>query len=154
MTERRVRRRPGENRERLQEAGLIEFGLLGFHGTSTGRVAARASVPQPHVYANFRTKQELFLACVERAVDTVLAAGGVSGYLRDPGDLGGSDASEAARVIFQAYAAAQDPGLVDALSPLLDRFERGVDVETRNAVLGRAGSALRAPAPEAGRAIQ
>ena len=71
MTERRARRKPGENRERLIEAGLIEFGLFGFHGASTARIAARAGVPQPHVYAHFATKQELFLAVCIFAVDIV-----------------------------------------------------------------------------------
>ncbi|QAB17930.1 TetR/AcrR family transcriptional regulator [Leucobacter muris] len=65
-THRRTRRRPGENRERLLEAGLVEFGLFGYHGASTSSIAARADVPQPHVYANFETKQQLFLACFER----------------------------------------------------------------------------------------
>lgn len=63
MTERRPRRKPGENRQRLREAGLIEFGLFGFHGASTAGIAARADVPQPHVYASFTTKQALFLEC-------------------------------------------------------------------------------------------
>ncbi|WP_053385842.1 TetR/AcrR family transcriptional regulator [Leucobacter japonicus] len=63
MTERRARRKPGENRQRLREAGLIEFGLFGFHGASTAGIAARADVPQPHVYASFATKQALFLEC-------------------------------------------------------------------------------------------
>ncbi|MFD5600714.1 TetR/AcrR family transcriptional regulator [Leucobacter sp. NPDC058333] len=71
MTERRARRKPGENRERLIEAGLIEFGLFGFHGASTARIAARAGVPQPHVYAHFATKQDLFLAVCAIAIDIV-----------------------------------------------------------------------------------
>jgi AcrR family transcriptional regulator len=44
----------------------VEFGLFGYHGASTSSIAARADVPQPHVYANFETKQQLFLACFER----------------------------------------------------------------------------------------
>jgi len=67
VTGRRPRRRPGENRERLVEAGLIEFGLFGYHGASTAAIAARADVPQPHVYASFETKRELFLACLDAA---------------------------------------------------------------------------------------
>lgn len=67
-TQRRPRRKPGENRERLLEAGLIEFGLFGYHGASTSAIAARAGVPQPHVYASFATKRELFLACCVRTL--------------------------------------------------------------------------------------
>ena len=62
----RPRRRPGENRERLIEAGLIEFGLFGYHGASTAGIAARAEVPQPHLYASFPSKRDLFLATVRR----------------------------------------------------------------------------------------
>jgi AcrR family transcriptional regulator len=64
---RRPRRRPGENRERLILSGLHCFGIYGFHAASTAEIARLAGVPQPHVYANFTTKQTLFLACVERA---------------------------------------------------------------------------------------
>lgn len=66
--ERRARRPPGENRERLLTAGILEFGRHGYRGASTTAIAARAEVPQPHVYTNFRTKQELFLGCLTRAV--------------------------------------------------------------------------------------
>lgn len=131
-----MRRRPGENRERLQEAGLIEFGLFGFHGTSTGRIAARASVPQPHVYTNFRTKQELFLACVARAVDDIVS----SGY----GDAELATLPlEAACVVYQAYGAAQDSSLSADLSPLLSELEAHVDDEVRAGLFVHAASALR-----------
>lgn len=66
---RRVRRRPGENRERLLTAGITVFGTHGYHGAQTAGIAALADVPQPHVYANFSTKQELFLACTERVCE-------------------------------------------------------------------------------------
>lgn len=69
---RRPRRRPGENRERLIEAGIHVFGANGYHGASTAAIAALADVPQPHVYASFSTKQELFLTCWERVYDEVL----------------------------------------------------------------------------------
>ncbi|WP_416446743.1 TetR/AcrR family transcriptional regulator [Leucobacter sp. HNU] len=65
----RSRRPPGENRERLIEAGLIEFGLFGYHGASTAGIAARAEVPQPHVYASFPSKRALFLAVVRRVAE-------------------------------------------------------------------------------------
>ncbi|WP_140393402.1 TetR/AcrR family transcriptional regulator [Leucobacter sp. 7(1)] len=104
MPEPRSRRRPGENREHLIEAGLHEFGLSGYHGTSTARIAARAGVPQPHVYANFRTKHELFLACVSESVARVRLA------QRLPGD---------ALLVFQALAAMPDPALGESLRTLL-----------------------------------
>ena len=66
--QRRQRRRQGENRERLITAGIAEFGSLGFFGASTSSIAKRAEVSQPHVYSNFNTKLDLFLACAERVI--------------------------------------------------------------------------------------
>lgn len=75
---RRRRRRPGENRDLLIEAGIVEFARLGYRAASTAEIAAHAEVPQPHVYASFRSKGELFLACVARALD------GGPGNAQDP----------------------------------------------------------------------
>lgn len=74
MSSRRPRRKPGLNRELLIEAGLSEFGLRGYHGASTSTIAKLADVPQPHLYAHFKTKQELFLACLERAAMLIAEA--------------------------------------------------------------------------------
>jgi len=65
---RRVRRRPGENRARLIEAGIRVFAQHGYHGASTSAIATLADVPQPHVYASFRTKQDLFFECGNEVV--------------------------------------------------------------------------------------
>lgn len=64
----RLRRRPGENRDRLIDAGITLFASAGYHGASTSAIAALADVPQPHVYASFQTKHDLFLTCVRRVV--------------------------------------------------------------------------------------
>ena len=66
---RRERRRPGENRERLIIAATAEFALLGFRAASTASIGARAGVPQPHVYANFKSKRELYIASIERVLE-------------------------------------------------------------------------------------
>ncbi|WP_162903880.1 helix-turn-helix domain-containing protein [Leucobacter sp. wl10] len=105
MTERRTRRRPGENRRRLLEAGLVEFGLFGYHGASTTGIAARAGVPQPHVYASFKTKQALFLACFAR-LSEVLA--------EDPEE---DPSTPLVCFLYQCVAANGDPGMSDALKP-------------------------------------
>lgn len=78
LVSRRVRRRPGENRARLIEAGLLVFGRQGFHGASTSAIAELADVPQPHVYASFSTKQALFVECGNEAARR-LAARDLSG---------------------------------------------------------------------------
>ena len=104
VVDRRARRRPGENRERLLEAGLIEFGLFGYHGAATAAIARRADVPQPHIYANFSTKQELFIACVEVARAEAL-------------EQGAADVSAStSRMLYQAVAALQEPPLHARLS--------------------------------------
>ena len=107
MSERRPRRRPGENRDRLLKAGLIEFGLHGFYGASTSAIALRAEVPQPHVYASFTTKRELFLACLDEALAMTGRAGA------DPG---------AELMIFQAFAAARAEPLAEDLAARLSQF--------------------------------
>lgn len=135
MTERRLRRRPGENREYLLEAGLVEFGLSGYHGTATARIATRAGVPQPHVYASFRTKQELFLACVEASADRVR----------------GSEANaDDELLILQAVAAAQTPDLSGPLREILSALRHSVGDVAFHALLARAARSMLAPsAPEA-----
>ncbi|GAA2181837.1 hypothetical protein GCM10009847_25030 [Leucobacter tardus] len=116
---RRPRRKPGENRERLLEAGLIEFGLFGYHGASTAAIAARAEVPQPHVYASFATKQELFVACCARALtapsDREVPSTDMPRRFPAP-------ARVRSRFLLQAFAAARNPQLSDALTPLLRTY--------------------------------
>lgn len=138
----RSRRRPGENRERLLEAGLIEFGLFGYSGASTAGIAARAEVPQPHVYANFASKRELFLACVVRACETIERALEAPSPVDDASAVGraraGADAptgpidgelvvvalEEPALVVLQACAAVRDADLRPDLAPLLLALRR------------------------------
>lgn len=122
MVARRARRKPGENRERLIEAGLIEFGLYGFHGASTAAIARRADVPQPHVYASFRTKLDLFIVCFGRA------ASRLSGV---PSSL---DIAVVQRFLFQAYAAAATPQVSQSLGTEL--------LELRNALGESFGAVL------------
>ena len=130
MTERRARRRPGENRKRLLEAGLIEFGLFGFHGASTAGIAARADVPQPHVYASFATKQELFLACVDRLREELL------------GEVPDVRRGALSRLLYQAVAACRDPGMRDVLILGLVELRESLGESRFEALLAAGGSAL------------
>ena len=141
MTQRRPRRRPGENRERLLEAGLIEFGLFGYHGASTSAIAARADVPQPHLYASFATKRDLFLSCCARAfaVPADDARDGKTGRTTVPH-------TDRDRLLLQAVAVARDPQLQEALDPMMQRFIAHSG-ETLSALLeGAAASLLRTDA--------
>lgn len=114
----RPRRRPGENRERLLEAGIDVFGTFGYHGAATAAIARLAEVPQPHVYANFHTKQELFLACAmrvhERLADLAASAGDHEQA---------SDASRYGAFLLQCFASAHEPKLQPQLGQLLRELE-------------------------------
>lgn len=107
MNERRSRRKPGENRARLLEAGLIEFGLFGYHGASTSAIAQRADVPQPHVYVNFGSKQELFVACLQ----TLLSEA--------PDDSQKALGPSQSLILYQGIAMARTPDLL-GLRPVLE----------------------------------
>ena len=66
-----VRRRltAAERREDLLEAAIAEFGVTGYHGTSTETIAERAGISQPYLFRLYGTKKDLFLACVDRCFD-------------------------------------------------------------------------------------
>lgn len=127
---RRPRRKPGENRELLLEAGLVEFGLLGYHGASTAAIATRADVPQPHVYTSFRTKQELFLACFERASSDVRGRAGVNVPVTMQ------------RMLLQAIASAHDPALSGRLVADLDDLRAELGADTFGALVRTAALSL------------
>ena len=61
----RVRKSAEERREEILAVAhppLRRSG--GYHGTSTEAIAREAGISQPYLFRLFRTKQELFLACV------------------------------------------------------------------------------------------
>lgn len=139
MSERRARRRPGENREHLIGAGLIEFGLFGYHGASTAAIARRADVPQPHVYTSFATKHALFLACWERVRAAALEARGLDGSGLDGR---APDDEHLRRFLFQAVAAACDPVLGDDLLPSLLELRSALGEDRFHALLRSGASEL------------
>lgn len=106
--DRRVRRRPGENRRSLIAAGTVEFGLHGYAAAQTSTIAGRAGVSQPNVYANFSSKRELFLACLEE----------LRSYA--PGD---DLSDELALLLYQAVAAVNDPSFGADLRTLLTELQ-------------------------------
>lgn len=67
----RPRRRPGENRALLVSAAVRVFAVQGYAGARTATIASKAGIPQPHVYANFLSKRELFLTALRKAVDSL-----------------------------------------------------------------------------------
>jgi AcrR family transcriptional regulator len=61
-----------ERREELLEVAIAEFGVTGYHGTSTEVIAERAGISQPYIFRLYGTKKDLFLACVDRCFDRTI----------------------------------------------------------------------------------
>ena len=58
-------------REDVLEAALGHFALKGYWGTPTTEIAKSAGISQAYLFRLFPTKQELFIACVERCMCSV-----------------------------------------------------------------------------------
>jgi AcrR family transcriptional regulator len=69
-----VRRRPKDRRERLIARAAELFGEHGYHNVSMEQIGAAVGMSGSAVYRHFSTKEELFAATVERAVDRTLSA--------------------------------------------------------------------------------
>lgn len=139
MNERRARRKPGENRARLLEAGLIEFGLFGYHGASTSSIAERAGVPQPHVYANFGSKKDLFVACLGSVIDdTELLALSFKAETSSTAEEVNPRCARFSLFIFQATASVQSTEVRETVAPLLHKLAEilGAELFERSLVLG------------------
>lgn len=63
----RIRKSADERREEILEVAVRHFAIGGLHGTSTEAIAREAGISQPYLFRLFRTKKELFVACVDRA---------------------------------------------------------------------------------------
>ena len=61
----RLRRSRDDNRERLLDAALVEFGAKGFDGASTRVIAERADAHQPQIHYHFDSKEALWKAAVD-----------------------------------------------------------------------------------------
>jgi AcrR family transcriptional regulator len=71
-TQTRRRLTAAERREDLLEAAIAEFGVTGYHGTSTEVIAQRAGISQPYIFRLYGTKKDLFLACIDRCFDRTI----------------------------------------------------------------------------------
>jgi AcrR family transcriptional regulator len=66
------RKSAAERREEIVAIALRHFATGGYRGASTDAIAREAGISQPYLFRLFRTKQELFLACNERACAKVI----------------------------------------------------------------------------------
>ncbi|MFD4574777.1 TetR/AcrR family transcriptional regulator [Streptomyces sp. NPDC058417] len=93
---------PRKDRERLiLDAAADEFGAKGWARGSTAEVAARAGITKPMIYEYFRSKDGLYLACLDRAGPRLVAA--VEAAQEGPADL--TRATRTLAAVFRALEA-------------------------------------------------
>src|ERR1700754_5195382 len=68
-----ARKSAEERREEIVAIASRHFAEGGYHGTSTEAIAREAGISQPYLFRLFRTKRDLFLACVDDCYAHVLA---------------------------------------------------------------------------------
>jgi AcrR family transcriptional regulator len=105
-----------ERREEILAIAIEHFAVGGFRGSSTEVIAREAGISQPYLFRLFRTKKELFLACVERAREKMLETFRRAAAAAAPGErlqaLGRAytnellPASHAVLLMMQGFAAA------------------------------------------------
>src|SRR5687768_7212768 len=114
----RMRKSAEERREEIVALAIEQFALGGYRGTSTEAIARQAGISQPYLFRLFKTKRDLFLACLEvsdaRIVETFRnAARGVSreDKLRAMGKAYIDLLGDRTQLLFQmqSYAACSDP---------------------------------------------
>ncbi|KAB2486534.1 TetR/AcrR family transcriptional regulator [Priestia endophytica] len=59
-------------KEDIIEAGLEVFAEKGYYNTTTALIAEKAGISQPYVFRFFKTKEELFVAALNRAFERIL----------------------------------------------------------------------------------
>jgi AcrR family transcriptional regulator len=108
-----------ERREEILAVAIAHFALGGYHGTSTEVIAREAGISQPYLFRLFRTKRELFLACMTLACEKVLTVFRRAAGAAPPGErltaMGSAYVHEllpdrhAVLMLMQAFAASSDP---------------------------------------------
>jgi AcrR family transcriptional regulator len=63
-----------ERREQILDAAFAVFGTKGYVGSTTDDVARAAAVSQPYVVRLFGSKENLFVAAMERALEELMGA--------------------------------------------------------------------------------
>ncbi|GGB54232.1 TetR family transcriptional regulator [Lentibacillus populi] len=67
-----VRSKSDTRKEDILEAGLEIFAERGYYNTTTALIAEKAGISQPYVFRFFKTKEELFVAALDRAYERIL----------------------------------------------------------------------------------
>lgn len=135
-----ARQSGAERREAILDAACEEIAASGFAGATTADIAKRAGISQPYVFRFFQSKKDLSLAVVDRCVGQLL--GDWERVVPNPGEtrlgaLGRSyvEALPNRRtqllVQLQAYAAADDQNMAEAMRHHLARIFRYVVLQAR-----------------------
>jgi AcrR family transcriptional regulator len=61
-------------KDQILDAAAALFAMNGYYKTTTAMVAAEVGVTQPYVFHFFKTKEELYLAVLDRAVGRLIEA--------------------------------------------------------------------------------
>ena len=70
----RTRKSADERREQIIALATDQFAVSGYRGTSTEAIAREAGISQPYLFRLFRTKRELFLACLDHADGRIMTS--------------------------------------------------------------------------------
>ncbi|GIQ71508.1 TetR/AcrR family transcriptional regulator [Xylanibacillus composti] len=69
-----ARSKSTDRKEEIIEAGLEVFAQHGYYNTTTALIAEKAGISQPYIFRFFSTKEELFIAALDRAFERILRA--------------------------------------------------------------------------------
>jgi AcrR family transcriptional regulator len=137
LTEPRKRRSAEERREEIVGIAIRHFGLTGYHATSTEAIARDAGISQPYLFRLFKTKRDLFIACLQASNERILgtfraAAAGVpqEEVLAAMGKAYVDLLADTSQLLFQmqSYAATADPVIREQVR---DDYGRVVEEVTR-----------------------
>jgi AcrR family transcriptional regulator len=114
-----------DRRRAVVEVALTEFARRGLHGTPTEEIARQAGISHAYLFRLFPTKQDLFIAAVERCFDRVIETFAKAAEGTEPGEerlhaMGEAYVellSDRTRLLaqLQAYAACDDKKVRDTV---------------------------------------
>lgn len=136
----RTRMTAEERSEEVLQAAVSAFAESGYAATKTDEIARRAGVSQPYVIRLFGTKQQLFLAAVQRVCDRIEAIFRTAAAQASPTASPQEKMDEMGHgykvflaeqdlplVLLHGYSASSDPVIGD---PVRDRYGRMYDLIT------------------------
>lgn len=59
--------------DRIRETAFLHFSRNGYEGTSLAQIAKDVGIKKPSLYAHYKSKEEIFFACLEYALQSDMA---------------------------------------------------------------------------------